>query len=185
MMIAVAILALLMGGGIAGFMVIPAGQAWLSRRRGERLGGRLLLRVIRPWLRQLEAVVLVLYAFVLMALLGFLLRDVATTWGRTSASEVVNNAFPIFLTCTCIGLLYLPCFRWARLELREHGVIYECQFWQWESIREWNWKDGGDTLRLKVPHRIMWYAIDRKDKESVQAILEQHFGFVGHRAIGA
>jgi hypothetical protein len=57
-------------------------------------------------------------------------------------------------------------------------AILESGLWPLESSREWGWKDGGCTLRLKVPYNIMWYRIAQGDTESVQAILEQHIGVV-------
>ena len=57
-------------------------------------------------------------------------------------------------------------------------MIYDSEWWPWECIREWGWKDGGYTLRLKVPYNIKWYGIAPGDKDSVQAILEQRLGVV-------
>jgi hypothetical protein len=180
MMIAVAILALLMGGAIwLAAVTINTIQAWVSCRRAERLAGAVLLQVVRPWLKQLATVDFLLYAVVFIASGASAATDMRATAASLPASHLVNGAADILLLLACIGLLlYWPFFRWTRLEFRERGVIYQSGLWPWESIREWGWKDGGYTLRLKVPYDIMWYRIAQGDKESVQAILEQHLGLV-------
>jgi hypothetical protein len=184
MMIAVAILALLMGPATwLTAVIFTSIQAWVSRRRIERLGGPLRLQVVQPWPKQLQTVNFVLYAVVLMASLGYFVLNIHATAAGSPGSYLVNWAFDTLLFCAWIGLLlYWRCFRWTRLEFRERGVIYESELWPWESVREWGWKDGGYTLRLRVPYRIMLYVIAQGDKESVQAILEQRLGLVTNRS---
>ena len=184
MMIAVAFLALLMAPRIAPAMMIwTAIQAWVSRRKAERLGGALLVQVVRPWLKQLESVSIVLYAAVLMASLGYVALNMRATAASSPALYLANGDVDALLLCACIGLLlYWPCFRWPRLEFRERGVIYQSEWWPWERTREWGWKDGGYTLTLKGHYRIIWYRIAQGDKESVQAILEQRLGLVKNRS---
>jgi hypothetical protein len=171
MILAVAILALLLGGAaLLAMVVISALQLWLSRRRVERLGGTLLLQVVRPRRKQLEAIGFVLYAVVLI---GYFVLAVLPAAASRLDSDV---AFQTWLLGGCFGLLCWSLIRWTRLEFREGGVIYGSELWTWESIRGWDWKGGGCTLRLKVPHRMMWYGIAESDKASVQAILEERHG---------
>jgi hypothetical protein len=75
-------------------------------------------------------------------------------------------------------IIQIPRVRFTLGQMMIAVAILESELWPWESIREWGWKDGGFTLRLKVPYNIMWYRIAQSDKESVQAILEQHVGLV-------
>jgi hypothetical protein len=188
-MIAVAVIAALMGGVTWAVIVamIIAVQVWTSRRRAERLGGDLLLQVVRPWLKQLEKVGLLIYPVVLIASLAYLALKMPPTLAHTPASYLMNKAVEAVLPHACVVLLlYWPCFRWTRLEFRKCGVVYDCNFWSWESIREWGWKGRGDILRMKVPYHnmwhglaqsdLMWYGIAPGDKEPVQEILEQHLG---------
>jgi hypothetical protein len=179
-MIAVAVIAALMGN--AAWLAIVAYNAvegWTSRRRVERLSRGLLLQVVRPRLKQLEVVGLLLYAGVLMASIAYLALKMPPTAASTPVSSLANKAIDtVFLYASIVLWLDWPCFRWTRLEVRECGLVYGSDFWTWENIREWGWKGGGDTLRLKVPHRIMWFGIARGDKGPIQEILEQRLGLV-------
>ena len=176
MITVVLIIALLMGRAPAlASMAINVLLAWRSRRRVERLGGALLLQVVRPWLKRVEAVWFVPYATVLMASLGCIELATRLDAASTPASD---SAFQLWLLSACMSLLFWLFLRWERLEFREGGVMYGTELWPWESIREWRWKDGGYTLRLKVPYRILWYRIAQGDKASVQAILEKRLGLV-------
>ena len=188
MMIAVAILALWMiqasSMGPATWLtwvIIGSYQAVVYGSQAERLGGTLRLRVVRPWLKQLQTVTFVLYAVVFMASLGYFVIKMRATTAGSPASILLTAAFDTWLPCACIGiLLYWQCLLWTRLEFRERGVVDESTFWPWDSIRKWGWKDGGYTLTLKDPDRTMWYKVGQADKESVQAILVQRLGLVKH-----
>jgi hypothetical protein len=68
MMIAVAILGFLMGGPAwLAAVMIKTIQAWVSRRRAERLAGALPLQDNRPWTKQVPTVDFLLYAVDLIA----------------------------------------------------------------------------------------------------------------------
>jgi hypothetical protein len=63
LMIAVALVAVVMGHALGlGIVAINVVQGWKAHRRVERLGGNLLIRVVRPWLKRLDEIGPVLQA---------------------------------------------------------------------------------------------------------------------------
>lgn len=184
LMIAVAVMAAFLGNATwLAAVAINVALGWRSRRRVELLGGNPLLQVTRPWQKKLEISGLVLYATVVIASLGYLVLEENFTAPDTYGSYHLNRSIDTLLFSACIVLLlYWPCFRWTRLEFRDHGVVYDSDFWPWESIRDWSWDSGGYTLRLKVPYRILWYGIAQGDKRAVQEILERRLGVVSGRS---
>src|SRR5438552_15826547 len=114
MMIAIGLLALFMRGGwLLGYSVIVAVRWLLSRRRNQKLGGGLLLQVVRPFLKRLETAAFVIYAICLATSLGYLVLI-----GVPVGASPLDTVFFIY---TWVGFLYWPCFRWRRIEFRERG----------------------------------------------------------------
>jgi hypothetical protein len=171
LVIAVALIAAAMGNAAwLAAVVMNITRGWRSRRRVERLGGNLLLRVVRPWLKRLETIALLLYPVILTASVADFALAMPVTAAVTPASYRV--AVSSVLVCACIIGSSWPFFRWRRLEFHENGLVYESDFWPWDEVREWRWEDEGRTLRLIFPGRIVWCGIAQGDNEPVQAILE-------------
>jgi hypothetical protein len=176
MMIVIALLALFMRGGFALVYSMILTVSWLFHRtRVEKLGGILVLQVVRPRLKRVETAFVSLYA-VLVAISIFYLALIALP-----AGEVVSLSEVLLILFTWVSLLYWPCFKWRRVEFRERGLVCGHDFWPWEGIREWAWRDGGYSLRLRLPYCINTYGIASEDKNAIQATLEEHLGTMKQR----
>ncbi|WP_165229795.1 hypothetical protein [Aquisphaera insulae] len=75
-----------------------------------------------------------------------------------------------------MAVYYGLILRWARLELREHGLLGVTGFSTWESILGWWWGRDHTTLHIKMPLALCSLRVMANDTDQIQAILEDRLG---------
>jgi len=176
MMIAIAILALSMGGGIVvALLLIQALRVYRSRRSVQELAGGIRLRAVLPSPSRLLWAGVVIYAVLLTGSFGYIVLIAIPAGAGMLLSEILLFVYG------WVGILYWTCLSWTCVEFRENGVVHGHHYWPWESIWMWGWTDRAYGFWLKVPFRFDEYGIAREDKEAIQAILEEYLGRMKQR----
>jgi hypothetical protein len=144
------------------------------RENIEKLGGKLLLRVVRPRVRRWKSVWMIC-AWSAVVVNGAFCVYLAALGPRSSPDELANQATNIL---HFLFVITLSAFAWNRmfLEIREDGVVCGTSFTAWHSILEWSWAAPDSSLRLKLRGEVLTYGLKSGDREIVASALQNHLG---------
>ncbi len=164
---------------IAKLVVLPAfvfALWYLVGLRGniEELGGKLIVRVVRPRVKRWKTVWMICAWSAVVANAAFCVYLTAQG-GLSNPDELVNQATNIL---ALISVIAIAAFAWNRmlLEIREEGVVCGTSFTPWHSILGWSWTPRNSTLRLKLRNAIVTYELNSGDRGIVGSALERHLG---------
>ena len=144
------------------------------RENIEKLGGKLLLRVVRPRVKRWKTFWMICAWSAVVVNASFCVF-LAAEGPRSSPDELANQATNILVL---LFVITLSAFAWNRmfLEIREDGVVCGTSFIAWHSILEWSWTDRDSSLRLKLRNTILTFGLNRGDHEIVASALQKQLG---------
>jgi hypothetical protein len=142
------------------------------RTRTEKLGGKLLLRVVRPRVK-FWTTISIAFCWVMIVGQGGFCVYLASDSRHAQPAELANQAtnFVAILASIClVAVAWTGIF----LELRDRGVLCGSRFAPWNSIRGWSWTGRGSTLHLKLQNAIATYGLHPGDHDAVESALREH-----------
>ncbi len=164
---------------IAELVVLPAFvfALWYLvglRANIEELGGKLVVRVVRPRVKRWKLVWMICAWSAVVVNATFCVYLTAQGQ-RSSPYELANQATNVLVLLFVIAL---AASAWNRmfLEIREDGVVCGTSFTAWYSILEWSWADRDSSLRLKLRNKSLTFGLSRGDHEIVASALQKHLG---------
>ncbi len=164
---------------ISKIVVLPAfvfGLWYLVGLRAniEQLGGKLLLRVVRPRVKRWKSVWMICAWSAVVVNAAFCVY-LAAQGPRSSPDELANQATNVLIL---LFVITLAAFAWNRmfLEVREDGVVCGTSFTAWHSILEWSWAAPDSSLRLKLRSAVLTFGLKSGDREIVASALQNHLG---------
>jgi hypothetical protein len=140
----------------------------------EELGGKLLLKVVRPRVKRWNLVWMI-FAWSAVVVNAAFCVYLAAEGRQSSPNELANQATNILVL---LFVITLAAFAWNRmfLEIREDGVVCGTSFTAWHSILEWKWAAPDSSLRLKLRNKVLTFGLNRGDHEIVASALQKHLG---------
>jgi Domain of unknown function (DUF5673) len=140
----------------------------------EKLGGKLLLRVVRPRVKRWKTVWMICAWSAVVVNAAFCVY-LAAEGPRSSPEKLANQATNILVL---LFVITLSAFAWHRmyLEIREDGVVCGTSFTAWHSILGWSWSERDSNLRLKFRNAVLTYGLSHGDHEIVARALQSQLG---------
>ncbi len=144
------------------------------RENIEKLGGKLLLRLVRPRVKRWKTVWMICAWSAVLVNAAFCVY-LASQGQRSSPDELANQATNILIL---LFVITLAAFAWNRmfLEIREDGLVCGTSFTAWHSILEWSWAAPDSSLRLKLRGAVLTFGLKSGDREIVASALQNHLG---------
>jgi hypothetical protein len=142
------------------------------RTRTEKLGGKLLLRIVRPRVKFWK-IISIAFCWIIIVGQGGYCVYLASDSRHSQPAELANQATNFVAILASVALAAVA-WTGVYLELRDRGVLCGSSFAPWHSIRGWSWAGQGSTLHLKLRNAIATYGLDPRNHDIVESALREH-----------